>query len=81
MRKKIAEFLIAEAPKFGFKRKQGGKVTDKYTKISGKEDILKWGEDDEPEAGTIRAAVKKTLDDLFPRLEKLALVLKPQCKQ
>ena len=79
MQKKLAEFLIAESPKFGFKRKQG-KVSGNYTKVSGSEHILEWGEDDEPEAEAIRTAVKKTRDDLYPRLEKLALVLKPLCK-
>jgi hypothetical protein len=80
LRKQLAEFLTVEAPKFGFKRKQGGKVTGKRTTLTGRERVLEWGEDDLPESETIRRAVKSTLDDLFERLEKLALVLKPMCK-
>jgi hypothetical protein len=41
---------------------------------------LEWSEDDKPEAEAIRAVVKKSLNDLYPRLEKLASVLKPLCK-
>lgn len=79
MRKQIAEFLIAEAP-FRFNRRRGGNVTDTYTQVSGIEHILEWGEDEEPESEAIRVAVRKTLDDLYPRLEKIAFGLKPLCK-
>jgi hypothetical protein len=41
---------------------------------------LEWSEDNERESDAVRGAVKKTLDDLYPKLEKLALVLKPLCK-
>jgi hypothetical protein len=80
MRRRIVELLIAEAPGFGFKRSQAGKLTDKYTRFCGREKVSEWGEDDKPESEAIRVAVKKTLDDLYPKLEKLALVLKPLCK-
>jgi hypothetical protein len=75
MGKKVAEFLLAEIPKFGFQRSSVRKVTN-YTHLCGREQMLKWGEEDEPEPKVIRVAVKKTLDDLHPKLEKLALVLK-----
>ena len=39
--------------------------------------ILQWSEGGEPKTDAIRPAVKKTLDDLYPKLEKMALVLKP----
>jgi hypothetical protein len=72
--------LLDECPQVGLKR---GKPKDveknNYARVSAYESILAWGEDEEPEPEEIRAAVKKTLDDLAPKLDKLALVLKPLC--
>jgi hypothetical protein len=76
---RIARVLFAEAPKCGFKRSSARKLTN-FTHVSGRECMLEWGEDDEPEPEAILMAVKRTLDDLYPRIEKLALVLKPLCK-
>ncbi len=81
MRKRIAEFLIAEAPKCGFKPRVGRKVKDNYTGCCGRELVWKLGEDEEPEAEAVREAVKKKLDDVYPRVERLATVLKPLCQQ
>jgi hypothetical protein len=68
---------------FGFKPRRVREVSNKWSCISAK-NILEWGEDDEPDSeairGAIRGAVKKTLDELYPKLEKLASVLKPLCK-
>ncbi len=42
------------------------------------EAVLKWTEnDDEPEPDAIRGAVKKKLDDLYPKLEGVPSLLKP----
>ena len=75
-RREIIEKLISEGPKFGFRR-GGREVTDNYTRVSGRERVLKWNEDDEPDPDAIRAAVKKKLDEVFPKLEGVPLVLKP----
>ena len=55
-------------------------VKNNYSRVSGVETILKWSEGGEPKTDAIRAAVKKTLDDLYPKLEKMALFLKPLCE-
>jgi PD-(D/E)XK nuclease superfamily len=76
-RRKIAEALIAKGPKFGF-RHSGREIKDNYTRVSGRERILKWEQDeDEPEAEVIRTAIKTKLDDLFPKLEGVPSVLRP----
>jgi hypothetical protein len=78
LRKKIIELLIAELPKFGFKKKQAGAVGATRARVSGSEAVLKWGEDDdEPESDVIRAAVKKKLDELYPKLEGVPSVVQP----
>lgn len=79
-RSQIVEFLLSEAPKCGFKAQQARKRTGtRYTRISAREPVLEWAQGDEPEARAIRTAVRKKLDELHPRLEKLASVLKPLC--
>jgi hypothetical protein len=75
-RRQIIDKLIAEGPKFGF-RHSGREVTDNYTRVSSREGILKWDEDHEPETDSIRIAVKKKLDEVFPRIQGVPLVLKP----
>ncbi|MBI4205367.1 MAG: hypothetical protein HY527_10110 [Betaproteobacteria bacterium] len=75
-RREIVERLIAEGSKFGF-RHSGREVKDNYTRVSGRERLLRWNEDDEPESDSIRAAVKKKLDEVFPKLEGVPVVLKP----
>jgi hypothetical protein len=47
---------------------------------SAAERILEWDEDNAPDPAELRAAIKKTLDDLYPKLQKLAVVLKNLCK-
>jgi hypothetical protein len=77
-RSQIVELLLSEAQKCGFRahtvRK---KIGGRYTRVSGRESVV--GE--EPDAEAIRTAVQKKLDELYPRLEKLASALKPLCKR
>jgi hypothetical protein len=75
-RRKIVERLIAEGDQFGF-RHSGREIKDNYTRVSGREHVMKWKEDDEPEADTIRAAVKKKLGEILPKLEGVPVILKP----
>lgn len=75
-RRAIIDKLITEGQRFGFKH-SGREITDNYTRVSGREKLLRWNKDEEPESGAIRAAVKKKLDDKSPKLEDLPSVLKP----
>jgi len=74
-RREIVGKLIEEGPNFGF-RHSGREFKDNYTRISGRERIIQWT-NDEPEPEAIRTAVKKKLDELFPRLESVPRVVKP----
>lgn len=74
-RREIIDKLIEEGPKFGFKHSGRG-IKDSYTRVSGRERIIKWDEGDEPEAEAIQVAVKKKLDTMFPKLEGVPLTLK-----
>jgi len=75
-RRQIIDKLIAEGPKFGF-RHSGREVKDNYTRVSGREHILKWDDDHEPETESIQIAVKKKLDEVFPKIQGVPSVLKP----
>jgi hypothetical protein len=82
LRSQIVETLLREVNKCGFKVQPAKKrIGPRYTPVSAREPVLEWAEDDEPEAEEIGTVVKKKLDELYPRLEKLALVLKPLCKR
>lgn len=76
LRRNIIELLIAEGPRFGLKRQQAREVTPKYTRVFSRELVSAWN-DDEPDPDAIRADVKKKLDELYPNLEGIPLVLKP----
>lgn len=75
-RREIVEKLITEGPRFGFKH-SGREVKDNYTRVSGRERVVKWNEDDVPEPDAIRVAVKKKLDEVFTKLDSAPLILKP----
>src|SRR5258708_32413287 len=85
-RREIVPKFFEAYPGFGFKLPKAAakEVKNNRSGIMTTEHILKWDEDDDPDSDAIRerirVAVKKTLDDLYPKLEKLALVLKPLCK-
>jgi hypothetical protein len=75
-RREVVNCLIAEGASFGF-RHSGREVKDSYTRVSGRERVLKWNEDGEPKSDEIRSAVKKKFDDVYPKLERVPSVLKP----
>jgi PD-(D/E)XK nuclease superfamily protein len=75
-RRRIVDALIAEGPRFGFKHR-GREATDNYTRVSGREQVAKWDDEGEPELDLIRGAVKKKLDEVFPKLEGVPSILKP----
>ena len=76
-RRAIIDVLLADGTKFGFVRKQKGevKVKDFYTRVSSRERVLMWPEDEAPDATVVRAAVKKKLDDLHPKVTALPAAL------
>jgi hypothetical protein len=77
LRLKIVDTLIKEGAKFGFKRSSGA-ITDYYTRISGRERILEWGdEEEEPSEDAVRSAVKKKLDDILLKVARVPTVLQP----
>jgi hypothetical protein len=68
-----------EGREIGFKLPKSHikEVKNNFCRVTAYERVFEWVEDSEPEPNEIRAAVKKALDDLYPRLEKLGSVLKP----
>ena len=82
-RKAIIDVLLAEGTKFGFLRKQKGevKVKDSYTRVSSRERVLTWTEEDKPDPSSIRTAVNKKLNDLYPKLGGLPDVVQVKLKE
>jgi hypothetical protein len=79
----IVTKLLDECSRFGFKRPKRSKdkeVKNNYSRISTAESILEWEKEAEPKPEVIRSAVKKMLDDLYPKLENLTSILKPLCE-
>lgn len=80
MRAEIVAKLREESPKLGFTRSKTNKVGDRWARICAMETFLDWSDDEEVDVEDIRERATKSLNELFSRLEKLALVLKPLCK-
>jgi hypothetical protein len=77
VRRRVVETLIKEGARFGFKR-SAGTITDNYTRVSGRERILQWSDEgEEPSEELVRSAVKKKLDDVFPKIAGVPAILKP----
>jgi hypothetical protein len=79
-RVEIVNRLLDECHNFGFERPKSKTVSNNWSRVSAFKRILKWNEDEEPEPDKLREVVKKTLTDLYPKLEKMAQALKPLCK-
>ena len=77
-RSEILKKLREKVREAGFKEIKAKKLDGRegWNRISATDTIVNWGEDDELEPAVIQEAVKKLLDDIFPKLEKLAPVLK-----
>jgi hypothetical protein len=78
-RKKIVQALRAKCSEFGFRPAKAREVKNSQCRISAVQSILEWGEDPDPGANAIRVAVTQLLNDLHPKLEKLASFLTPLC--
>lgn len=79
-RSDIVTALRKQCPALGFKPSKAYQVEGKWNRIAATENILEWGDNDEPDRADIREKVKAALDELYPRLEKLALLFKPLWK-
>ena len=78
-RNEIVPASLAKCSECGFIPGKAKEVKNSQCRISAVQRFLNWGGDEEPEAERIRKAVKNMLDELYPKLEKLELVLKPVC--
>ncbi len=76
-RREIVQKLVDEGPKFGFKR-QAGAIRDNYTRVSGREHLLQWAdEDSEPSGEVIHRTIRKKLADVFPKIAGLPTAIQP----
>jgi hypothetical protein len=75
-RKVIVTQLLQEIPACGFKRAQSRPLKNNWSLLAAAEAILDWHEGDEPDVEEARKKVKTSLDELYPKLEKLEPVLK-----
>ncbi len=75
-RKRIAETLLHEAAKLGFKRKLQKAVGDSYTRISGREEMLRWPDEGAPDPDKLATAVRAKLDEIYPKVDALTTILR-----
>lgn len=78
-RKGIVTVLREKCSGIGFKRSQSSEIGAKWARITAATTFSEWSEDEELDPAEIRLGVKNMLNDLYPKLEKLASVLKPHC--
>jgi hypothetical protein len=80
-REAIVTELLLKVNEAGFKLPKSHKkeVKNNYSRITAGERMA-WGEGHDTESNQIREAARKTLGDLYPRLQKLATALKPLVK-
>ncbi|MBT9558505.1 MAG: PD-(D/E)XK nuclease family protein [Myxococcales bacterium] len=76
LRRRIIEALLTNGAALGFERKGNAPIRDKFTRVTSREHLLRWNDDDEPDVDVIRRAAKKRLDRLHAELSGVrALVL------
>jgi hypothetical protein len=75
---KIVELLINKLPGLSFKRSKAksGK-SENVTRVTGSDAVIKWSEGEQPEPEKVRAAMKKKLDEVYPKLAGVYSILKP----
>lgn len=76
-RKVIIATLRNECSNVGLMRCKRDSVSGQWAQITTVVQFFKWDEGEDPDPAAVRVSVKSMLDDLYPKLEKLALVLKP----
>jgi hypothetical protein len=85
-RETIVAKLRQIGPELGFikwrsrRGKRPEEVVPDQVRVVGIKHFGDWPEDREPEAREIRMKVRQALDDLFPKMEELALALKALCR-
>ena len=81
-RKQLVDLLLREVEKCGFRSHHiRSRIGARFTRVSGRETIVDWPDEDEPEEEAIHVAMQAYLTELHSRLEKLASALQPMCKQ
>jgi len=81
LRRRIIEQLLEHGSRMGFVRKTGREISDgSTTRISSRDTLLDWREDDEPTEQAIRAALARKLDALHPDLSELRGLVAPMLK-
>lgn len=70
LRSTIVDKLVVDGAQLGFSPKKG-KLTGFYTRIHKAERIYDWKNEEGPDEIKIRAATKKKLDELYPKLHGL----------
>lgn len=80
VRREIVRTLMAKASSCGFKPRTG-EIKDKYTRISPKEKLLEWEEDEEPDLLEVKDVVMKRLATLTEQAQKLSEIVRPLLKK
>lgn len=75
-RRRIAQALIDSSSALGFKRAKG-QLTDNYTRVSGRERILEWVDEEGPETELVTEAVARRLQLIMSRADSIAAVIRP----
>jgi hypothetical protein len=76
LRRAIIDKLISEGPVLGFKH-SGREITNNFTRVSGREKLLRFNEDEGPDLEKVRKAVQKVLEEKFAKLERAKAMLEP----
>jgi hypothetical protein len=74
-RRHIAQALIDNSSTLGFKRARG-ELTDNYTRVSGRERLLDWADEEGPETERVAEAVARRLELIMSRADAIAAVIR-----
>ena len=79
-RTEVINALRVKSPNFEFRPTRAKNIDNDWDQVTGWESILAWDED-EPDMDVLREGLKKKLDELYARLEKLGPVMRPLLEQ
>jgi len=73
LRRSIIDGLLPHMRQLGFPepKPKKGVPTDQYTRVSGKEVLLKWADEQEPSEGAVADAVRRKLEQVAPPMDTL----------
>jgi hypothetical protein len=75
-RRRIVKELLDNG-RFGFSRRGKVTVSDSYTRLTSRERLLVWEENEVPESEDVCKAVQQKLDDLYPKLAGMRDLILP----